>query len=64
MGVLDFFSKGKNKENLDKGLEKTKSNFFSNLKKAVIGKDKVDDQVLDDLGRSVDWFGCRCRYYT
>ena len=49
MGVLDFFSKGKNKENLDKGLEKTKNNFFSNLKKAVIGKDKVDDQVLDDL---------------
>ncbi|MDX2306284.1 MAG: signal recognition particle-docking protein FtsY [Microscillaceae bacterium] len=49
MGVFDFFSKGKNKENLDKGLEKTKNTFFSNLKKAVIGKDRVDEQVLDNL---------------
>ena len=37
------------KETLDKGLEKTKTNFFSKLGKAVAGKSKVDEDVLDDL---------------
>ena len=37
------------KEALDKGLQKTKKSFFSKLKSAIIGKSKVDDQVLDDL---------------
>ena len=36
-------------ETLNKGLEKTKKSFFSKLKSAVIGKSKIDDQVLDDL---------------
>jgi fused signal recognition particle receptor len=48
MGILSFFTKDK-KETLDKGLEKTKSSFFSQLTKAVVGKSKVDDQVLDNL---------------
>jgi fused signal recognition particle receptor len=43
-----IFSKDK-KETLDKGLEKTKTSFFSKLSKAVAGKTKVDDDVLDDL---------------
>lgn len=43
-----IFSKEK-KESLDKGLEKTKSSFFNKLSKAVAGKSKVDDAVLDDL---------------
>ncbi|TYP70838.1 signal recognition particle-docking protein FtsY [Aquimarina intermedia] len=43
-----IFSSDK-KETLDKGLEKSKSTFFSKLGKAVAGKSKVDDQVLDDL---------------
>ncbi len=43
-----IFSKEK-KETLDKGLEKTKSNFFGKLSKAVAGKSKVDDDVLDNL---------------
>lgn len=43
-----FFSKEK-KETLDKGLEKSKTDFFSKLGKAVAGKSKVDDEVLDDL---------------
>ncbi len=43
-----IFSKEK-KETLDKGLEKTKSSFFSKLSKAVAGKTKVDDAVLDNL---------------
>ena len=34
---------------LDKGLEKTKTSFFSKLTKAVAGKSKVDDEVLDNL---------------
>lgn len=48
MGILSFFSKEK-KEVLDKGLEKTKTNLFSQLTKAVVGKSKVDDDVLDNL---------------
>ncbi len=44
----NFFSKEK-KEDLDKGLEKTKSNFFSKLSKAVAGKSTVDEEVLDEL---------------
>ncbi|WP_372794365.1 signal recognition particle-docking protein FtsY [Lutibacter sp.] len=43
-----IFSKEK-KETLDKGLEKTKISFFSKLSKAVVGKTKVDDDVLDNL---------------
>jgi len=43
-----LFSKEK-KETLDKGLEKTKTTFFSKLSKAVAGKSKVDDDVLDNL---------------
>lgn len=43
-----LFSKEK-KETLDKGLEKTKTTFFNKLSKAVAGKSKVDDEVLDSL---------------
>lgn len=48
MALFGFFSKEK-KESLDKGLEKTKDSFFSKLGRAVVGKSKVDDEVLDDL---------------
>ena len=48
MGLFSFFSKDK-KETLDKGLEKTKENFFSKITKAVVGKDTVDEAVLDNL---------------
>lgn len=48
MGLLKFFSKEK-KESLDKGLEKSKENFFSKLNKAVVGKSTVDTEVLDHL---------------
>ena len=44
----NLFSKEK-KETLDKGLEKSKSSFFGKLSKAVAGKSKVDDDVLDNL---------------
>ncbi|MCB7480810.1 signal recognition particle-docking protein FtsY [Christiangramia sediminis] len=43
-----IFNKEK-KENLDKGLEKSKTSFFDKMSKAVAGKDKVDEEVLDDL---------------
>jgi fused signal recognition particle receptor len=43
-----LFSKEK-KESLDKGLEKTKESLFTKLGKAVVGKSKVDDEVLDQL---------------
>ncbi|MCM8568204.1 signal recognition particle-docking protein FtsY [Gramella jeungdoensis] len=43
-----IFSQEK-KENLDKGLEKSKTSFFNKMSKAVAGKSKVDDEVLDDL---------------
>ncbi len=48
MGIFGFLSKDK-KASLDKGLEKSKDNFFSKLGKAVVGKSKVDDDVLDEL---------------
>lgn len=48
MGILSFFSREK-KQDLDKGLEKTKSSFFGKLSKAIIGKSEVDDDVLDNL---------------
>lgn len=48
MGLFDKFSKGK-KDTLDKGLEKTKESIFSKITRAVAGKSKVDDDVLDNL---------------
>ncbi len=48
MGFFKFFSKDK-KETLDKGLEKTKVSMFSKLSRAIAGKSKVDDDVLDEL---------------
>lgn len=48
MGFFSFFSKDK-KETLDKGLEKTKESFFGKIARAVAGKSKVDDDVLDNL---------------
>lgn len=48
MGLFDFFSRSK-KEILDVGLEKTKQSFFSKITRALVGKSKVDDEVLDNL---------------
>ena len=44
----NFFSKQK-KQSLDKGLEKTSSSFFNKISKVIVGKSKVDDEVLDEL---------------
>jgi len=49
---MNFFKKifsSEKKETLDKGLEQTKTSFFTKLSKAVAGKSKVDDEVLDNL---------------
>ena len=48
MAFFGLFSKDK-KENLDKGLEKTKQSFFSKIARSLIGKSKVDSEVLDNL---------------
>ena len=48
MGFFSFFSKDK-KETLDKGLEKTKQGFFEKIKRAAVGKSKVDEDFLDEL---------------
>lgn len=48
MGLFSFFTK-EHKQDLDKGLEKTKEGFFSKLTKAVAGKSKIDEEVLDRL---------------
>ncbi|MDB5281848.1 MAG: ftsY, partial [Bacteroidota bacterium] len=48
MGLFSFFTKEK-KDDLDKGLEKTKQGFFSKLTRAVAGKTKIDEEVLDNL---------------
>ena len=50
MGLFSFLTKKKeNKEDLDKGLEKTKTSVFSRISKAIMGKSTVDDEVLDNL---------------
>jgi fused signal recognition particle receptor len=48
MGLFSFFSRDKKSE-LDKGLEKTRESVFARISKAIIGKSKVDDDVLDEL---------------
>src|SRR5574344_1882002 len=48
MGILNFFQKNK-KDTLDKGLSTTKQSVFNKLARAVVGKSKVDDEVLDHL---------------
>ncbi len=48
MALLGFLGKEK-KESLNKGLEKTKESVFHKLSRAVVGKSKVDDEVLDNL---------------
>ena len=48
MGFFGLFSKDK-KESLDKGLEKTKQSFLSKLARSVVGKSKIDEEVLDEL---------------
>ena len=56
MGLFDFFSKSKKenldpvqKETLDQGLEKTKQTFFSKITRLLVGKSRVDQDVLDIL---------------
>ena len=54
MGLFDFFKKKETlnteeKESLDKGLEKTKEGLFSKLSRAIVGKSKVDEEILDEL---------------
>lgn len=48
MALLGFLGKDK-KESLNKGLEKTKESVFQKLSRAVVGKSRVDDEVLDNL---------------
>ena len=48
MGIFDRFGR-KDKEKLEAGLEKTRTSFFGKLNVLVRGKDRVDDEVLDDL---------------
>lgn len=48
MGIFNIFKK-EQKEDLNKGLEKTKQSIFSRITKAIAGKSKVDDDFLDDL---------------
>ena len=48
MGFFDFFSQDKKKK-LDQGLSKTKESVFTKLTRAIAGKSKVDEEVLDNL---------------
>ncbi|MGN0086291.1 MAG: signal recognition particle-docking protein FtsY [Alloprevotella sp.] len=49
MGFFDLFSKKEKKEVLDAGLQKTKTSVFDKIARAVAGKSKVDEEVLDNL---------------
>ncbi len=64
MGIFGFFNK-KKKETLDKGLEKTKVSVFDKLARAVAGKSKVDDDVLDNLEEVLITCGSRqvCEHF-
>jgi len=48
MGLFGIFN-SKKKESLDQGLAKTKESVFANIGRAIIGKTKVDEEVLDNL---------------
>jgi len=48
MGAFSFFSRDK-KESLNKGLEKTKDSVLKKISRAIVGKSRVDDEVLDNL---------------
>ena len=48
MGFFKFFSK-ENKETLDKGLERTKQGVFAKIARAIAGRSKIDDDLLDEL---------------
>lgn len=48
MGIFNPFSRNK-KESLDKGLERTKQGVFAKLTRAIAGKSKIDDEILDNL---------------
>ncbi len=49
MGLFDKLGFGKKEEKLQEGLEKTRTGFLDKIGKALAGKDRVDDEVLDDL---------------
>ena len=49
MGLFKKIFSSEKKESLDKGLEKSKTSFFNKLSKAVAGKSKVDDEVVDEV---------------
>ncbi|MGE0076527.1 MAG: signal recognition particle-docking protein FtsY [Bacteroidales bacterium] len=49
MGLFDIFSSNQDKDSLNKGLEKTKESLLKKISRAVAGKSKVDDEVLDNL---------------
>ncbi|PLX14837.1 MAG: signal recognition particle-docking protein FtsY [Marinilabiliales bacterium] len=49
MGLFSVFSKKKQKEDLNRGIDKTRQNVFAKISKAVAGKSKVDDELLDNL---------------
>ena len=49
MGLFSIFSKKEKKQVLDAGLEKTKTSIFGKITRAIAGKSKVDDEVLDQL---------------
>ncbi len=49
MGLFDIFSGKKDEEQLQKGVQKTKETFLKRMTRAVVGKSKVDDEVLDNL---------------
>ncbi|MEO5581472.1 MAG: signal recognition particle receptor subunit alpha, partial [Saprospiraceae bacterium] len=49
MGFFDKYFTKEKKQDLNEGLEKTKTSFLDKITKAVIGKDQIDEQVLDEV---------------
>ena len=53
MGIFDFFSKPK-KENLDKGLEKTKDSFLSKIARAVVDDDEKLNEIFEEIDQKTE----------
>ena len=53
MGIFDFFSKKEHKEDLTKGLEKTREGFFGKLARVIAGKSVADDELLDEVEQAL-----------
>ena len=64
MGKLSAFFSKQDQKKLEKGLANTKKSFLSKLGTALVGKTKIDEDLLDELEDAPDSIGCWCYHYS